>query len=157
MPIMDTPIERIAMDFVGLLPWSVRGFPYILVIMDYTSHYSEVVPLRGMQLQRVAQALLQFFSRMGLPCSDQQRGHIHIFIPKAAVSTVGDESAIHFYLPPPDRRLVEQINQTLKDLLRKTPGALPAQWDKFLDSFCLRYRRPSQTSTRVAPFELVYG
>lgn len=62
MPVIETPFERIAMDFVRPLHWSAQRFRYMLVIMDYASCYPEVLPLRSMQVQRVAQALLHFFS-----------------------------------------------------------------------------------------------
>lgn len=35
--------------------------------MDYATRYPEVLPLRGMQVQAAAQALLWFFSRVSLP------------------------------------------------------------------------------------------
>lgn len=53
--------------------------------------------------------------------------------------------------------LVERMNETSKDLLRKTAGAFPAQWDKYLDPLLFALWETPQTSTGVAPFKLVYG
>ena len=39
--------SRIGMDTVRPLPKSNRGYGYILVIMDYATHYPEAIPLRS--------------------------------------------------------------------------------------------------------------
>lgn len=53
--------------------------------------------------------------------------------------------------------LVDRMNQSIKDLLRKTTGAFPLQWDKYLDPFLFALRETPQASTGLAPFELVFG
>lgn len=54
------------MDFVGPLPRTPRRFRYLLVIMDYATRFPEAIPLRTMQTPAVAQALISFFSKVGL-------------------------------------------------------------------------------------------
>ena len=39
----------------------------MLVICDYATRYSEVIPLRSTDAHRVAEELIVFFSRMGIP------------------------------------------------------------------------------------------
>lgn len=67
MPIIDTHFEQIPLDFVGPLSQSDRGYRYMLLIMEYDTRYPKVVLLKGMQVPGVAQALLCFFSRLGVP------------------------------------------------------------------------------------------
>lgn len=67
MPIINQPFARIAMDFMGPLPRSTRGHRFLLVIVDYATQYLEAIPLHGMHISRVANALLQLFSRVGFP------------------------------------------------------------------------------------------
>ena len=55
------------MDIVGPLPWSRSGNKYVLVICDYSSHYPEVLPLRSKDASHMAEELLKFFSRVGIP------------------------------------------------------------------------------------------
>ena len=67
LPIMEEPFRRIAMDIVGPLPRSRSGNRYILVICDYATRYPEAIPLRSIDAEHVAEELLKFFSRVGVP------------------------------------------------------------------------------------------
>ena len=67
MPVIEVPFIRIAMDIVGLLPRTEEGHRYILTIVDYSSRYPDAIPLRTTSNQNVAEALLEYFSRVGLP------------------------------------------------------------------------------------------
>lgn len=51
----------------------------------------------------------------------------------------------------------ERMNQTIKDLLRKTVGAFPSQWDKYLDPLLFALRETPQSFMGLAPFNLVFG
>ena len=64
---MKEPFERIAIDIVGPLPRSRKGYQYVLVICDYATRYPEAIPLRCTDAHRVAEELIVFFSRMGIP------------------------------------------------------------------------------------------
>ena len=55
------------MDIVGPLPWNCSGNKYVLVICDYASRYPEAVPSRLIDASHVADEVLKFFSRMGIP------------------------------------------------------------------------------------------
>lgn len=55
------------MDIIRPLPRIPRGHRFMLVIMDYTTHFPEVVSLRGMHAPEVARHLLHLFARVGLP------------------------------------------------------------------------------------------
>ena len=67
MPIIKEPFERIAMDIVGPLPRSRSGNRFILVICDYATRYPEAVPLRTIDAENIAEELIKFFSRVGIP------------------------------------------------------------------------------------------
>lgn len=56
------------MDLVGpLQPPTDRGNRYILTVVDYATRYPEAVALRGIETERVAEALVDIFSRVGVP------------------------------------------------------------------------------------------
>ena len=55
------------MDIVWPLPRSSSGKRYILVICDYATRYPEAVALRTIDANAVAEELLAFFSRVGVP------------------------------------------------------------------------------------------
>ncbi|KAK7938780.1 hypothetical protein WMY93_002106 [Mugilogobius chulae] len=67
LPVISTPFRRIAMDIVGPLVKSSSGHQYILVISDYATRFPEAFPLRTITAPAVLRALIQLFSRVGLP------------------------------------------------------------------------------------------
>ena len=68
MPIISEPFQRIAVDLVGPLhPITDRGNRYILTIIDYATRYPEAIALPGIETERVAEALVDVFSRVGVP------------------------------------------------------------------------------------------
>ena len=68
MPIIDVPFQHIAMDLVGpISPVSDRGKRYILTIVDYATRYPEAVALSTIDTGTVSEALLDIYSRVGVP------------------------------------------------------------------------------------------
>ncbi|XP_061195768.1 uncharacterized protein LOC133203996 [Saccostrea echinata] len=58
MPLIDTPFERVAVDLVGpIAPVTEKGNRYILTVVDYSTRYPEAIPLKGIETERVAEAL----------------------------------------------------------------------------------------------------
>ena len=56
------------MDLVGpITPASERGHRYILTLVDYATRYPEAVPLKNIDTETVAEALLDMYSRLGIP------------------------------------------------------------------------------------------
>lgn len=64
---IEEPWQRVAIDIVGPLPRTANGYRYILTIMDFASRYPEAVPLRRVDTRTVADALIEVFSRYGVP------------------------------------------------------------------------------------------
>jgi len=63
-----TPCDRVAVDLVGpIFPPTERGNRYILIMMDYATRYPEAVPLKDIQAETVAEALVNTFTRVGVP------------------------------------------------------------------------------------------
>ena len=67
LPLIGTPFKRVAVDIVGPIePCSERKSRYILKIVDYATRYPEAVALPGIETERVAEALVEMFSRVGI-------------------------------------------------------------------------------------------
>lgn len=66
MPLIETPFEWIALDFIGPLPRSASSPKYVLVLMDYASHFPEVIPMQNMQAKGMCQSMIQVFSCVGI-------------------------------------------------------------------------------------------
>ena len=68
LPLIDTPFKRVAVDIAGPIdPRSERKSRYILTMIDYATRYPEAVLLPGIEAERVAEALVEMFSREGIP------------------------------------------------------------------------------------------
>ena len=68
MPVISELVQCIAVDIVGpLKPRTTKGNKYILTINEYATRYQEAVALSGIETDRVAEALVEVFSRVGVP------------------------------------------------------------------------------------------
>ena len=65
---MEEPFKRVAVDLVGpISPVSEKGNRYILAVVDFATRYPEAVALPKIETERVADALLEVFIRVGFP------------------------------------------------------------------------------------------
>jgi hypothetical protein len=65
MPSITEPFKRVAVDIVGPLePRTTKSNKYILTIIDFATRYPEAVSLPGIETERVAEALVDVFSRV---------------------------------------------------------------------------------------------
>lgn len=65
---IDTPFQLGAIDIVGPISLvSAQGNLYVLTMEDYATRYPDVVPLRSIEIEQVAEALVRMFSRVGVP------------------------------------------------------------------------------------------
>ena len=159
LPIMDEPFQRIAMDIVGPLPRSSLGKRYILVICDYATRYPEAVALRTIDSNTVAEELLAFFSRVGVPeeiltdqgtnFTSQLLSEVYRLLQIKPIRTMP-------YHPQTDG-LVKRFNGTLKAMLKTTAAEEGRDWDRLLPYLLFAYREVPQASTGFSPFELLYG
>lgn len=68
MPLIHEPFKRVAVDLVGPIQTATdRGNRYILTLVDVTSRYPETVALKGIEAEKVAEALVEIFCRLGIP------------------------------------------------------------------------------------------
>lgn len=159
LPIIEVPFSRIAMGIVGPLERTQTGFKYSLVICDYATRYPEAFPLRKVTAGPIAQALLQLFSRVGIPqevLTDQGTAFLSKTL-KQVYSLLGIKGIRTTPYHPQTDGLVERYNQTLKGMLRKFVAANGKDWDRWLPYLLFAYREVPQASTGFSPFELLYG
>jgi len=70
-PAMGEPFSKVIVDCVGHLPRSKSGFQFLLTIMDISTRFPEAIPLKRITAKTVVDALVQFFTRYGLPTEVQ--------------------------------------------------------------------------------------
>ena len=159
VPPMDIPFQRVAVDIIGPLPRTSRGNRYALVAIDYATRYPDAVPLRNQEATTVADALMEIFSRVGVPrelLSDQGTNFMSALITELCrLLQVRKLCSTPYH--PEGNGLVENFNGTLKKMLRCYAQKEPHDWDKHLPYVLFAYREVPQESTGFSPFELLYG
>ena len=100
-----------------------------------------------------------FYSRYGcteIIISDQGREFVNK-LNQFLFKKLGTEQRISTAYHPQTNGLVERYNQTLQHSLVKLVNEQQNDWDDFLDGLLFAYRTSVQKSTKVTPFELMYG
>ena len=146
LPIIKEPFERIAMDIVGPLLRSQSGNRFILVICDYATKYPEAVPLRTINAENIAEELVKFFSRVGIPkeiLTDQGSNFVSQLLTEIYRLLHIHPIRTTPYHPQTDG-LVERFNKTLNSLLRKAAVDVGKDWDKLLPYLLFASHRPPQ-------------
>ena len=159
LPVVEEPFQCVAMDIVGPLPRSCSGNRYVLVVCDYATRYPEVVALRNIDAESVAEELVKLFARVGIPreiLTDQGANFTSRLLAEVYRLLHVKGLRTSPYHPQTDG-LVERFNQTLKEMLRKTASEEGKAWHKLLPYVLFAYREVPQESTGFSPFELVYG
>ena len=60
---MDLPFKRVAVHLIGpITPASDKGHQYVLTLVNYATRYPEAVPLKIIDTETVAEALLDLYS-----------------------------------------------------------------------------------------------
>ena len=67
VPVADSALKKIAVDFLGPLVASESGNRYIMVICDYCTRYPEAIPMSSIESEKVAEEFINFFSKVGFP------------------------------------------------------------------------------------------
>ncbi|GFO27346.1 gypsy retrotransposon integrase-like protein 1 [Plakobranchus ocellatus] len=160
VPLIDTPFKRVAIDLVGPinLP-SEAGHRFILTLVDYATRFAEAVPLRKIDTQSVAEALVDIYSRLGVPeeVLSYQRTQFISDCMKEVCRLLGIKQKTTTPYHPMCNGLVERFNATLKTCLRRLCSEQPRQWHRYINPLLFAYREMPQESTHFAPFELLYG
>ena len=161
MPLIDTPFKRVAVDLVGPIypPSEQQGHRYILTLVDYTTRYPDAVPLKSISTEAVAEALVDMYSRLGVPeevLSDLGTQFVSECMQEVSrLLSIKQLSTTPYH--PMCNGLVEKFNGSLKNMLKKLCSEQPKQWPRYINALLFAYREVPQGSTGYSPFELLYG
>ena len=130
MPLIDQPFKRVAIDLVGpLAPASDKGHRCILTLVDYATRYPEAVPLKNIDTETVAEALLDMYSWVVVP--EEVLSDLGTKFTSDCMKEVSTLLSIrrHTTFPyhPACNGLVEKFNGTLKRMLRRLCLEQPRQ------------------------------
>ena len=158
-PVIDKPFFKCGTDLIGPLPVTENKNMYVLTLIDYATRWVEAVPLRETTAVVVAEELVKFFSRIGIPSILLSDGGPQFVadIMEAALQLLGIRHNLSTPYHPQTNGLCERVNGTVKSLVKKLARDNPTNWDRYLPCVLFAYREIPQETTGFAPFELVYG
>ena len=160
MPLIDKPFKRVAIDLVGPIgPPSEDGHRYILTLVDFATRYPEAVPLKNIDTETVAEALVDIFSRLGVPeeiLSDLGTQFVSEGM-KEVTRLLSIKQLTTTPYHPMCNGLTEKFNGTMKSMLKRLCSEQPRQWNRYINALLFAYREVPQESTGFSPFELLYG
>ena len=160
MPLIDKPFKRVAIDLVGPIgPPSEDGHRYILTLVDFATRYPEAVPLKNIDTETVAEALVDIFSRLGVPeeiLSDLGTQFVSECM-KEVTRLLSIKQLTTTPYHPMCNGLTEKFNGTMKSMLKRLCSEQPRQWQRYINPLLFAYREVPQESTGFSPFELLYG
>ncbi|BHF70212.1 hypothetical protein SprV_0301326200 [Sparganum proliferum] len=157
----DFPGERVGLDILGPLPISVRGFEYVLVMVDYFTKWVEAVPLLRQDAASVANAISRtWISRWGAPLSFHSdcgaNFQSQLLQEVCEILEIRKTRTTPYH--PEGNGLVERTNRTLHDLLLAfSRDGHEQDWDAQLPLCLLAYRGAVHSSTGFTPHYLWTG
>ncbi|XP_040209167.1 uncharacterized protein LOC120940401 [Rana temporaria] len=160
LPVIDEPFKRVAVDIIGPLAIpSSSGKRFILTVVDYATRYPEAVALSCLRTDKVADALLGIFTRVGFPAeliSDQGPQFMSDLMQALCLKIQMTHIVASAYHPQTNG-LCERFNGTLKQMLCTFVHSQGKDWERYLPHLLFAYREVPQESTGFSPFELLYG
>ena len=123
------------------------------------TRFPEAVPLKDISTSTVAEALLNMFSRVGLPHrihSDRGSQFTSEMMREVyRLLDIRQSSTTPYHAM--GNGIVENFNKTIKNLLQKVSAEKPKDWHRYLGPLMFAVRDTPQDSTGFTPFELLYG
>ena len=157
-PTISEPYEEIALDLIGPLPRSKHGHKFALTAICMASRWPEVYPLPNSEAESVANALIHFIARNGIPVkilTDQGTQFMSQFMTQTC-TMLGIAHVTTVPYQPQGNGVLERFHGTLKPLLAKASQD-GIDWVSFLPLALSAIRSVPCRSTGFSPAELVFG
>ena len=119
----------------------------------------EAVPLKKLDMETVAEALVDIFSRLGVPeeiLSDVGTQFVSDCVREVTrLLSIKQLTTTPYH--PMCNSLTEKFIGTMKSMLKRLCSEQPRQWHRYINPLLFAYREVPQESTGFSPFELLYG
>ena len=153
------PNDLVACDLMSLVD-SPTEYRYVLIIIDYFTHWVEAIPLRSKNSQEVTKAIMsEYICRYGIPrrILTDRGGEFEADLPHELYKALGVYKVKTTAYRPNADGLAERTVQTFKQMLSKYIGENQHTWPQYLQQVCFAYRTTEQSSTRMTPSRMMFG
>ena len=152
--------ELVRIDIIGPLTPSLNSHHYIIITIDYLMKWAEAHLIHFTDSTEVTAFIYEdIISHHGIPktlISDNGSHFINIYITSICDKFGIQHNRTSAYNPQANG-LVERLNQTIANSLKRLdPNAKP-YWDNFIPAMLYAYRTLRQSTTKYTPFYLTYG
>ena len=148
IPACGEPFGDVIIDCVGPLPKTKSGNQYLLTIMCKATRFPEAVPLRSIKAPKIVNALVRFFTLVGLPRSVQsdQGSNFMSGLMQQAMYQLGVKQYKSSAYHPESQGALERFHQTLKNMLRTYCLENNRDWDQGVHLLLFAARESVQES-----------
>ena len=137
MPPIDEVFKRVAVVIVGPIhPVTNKGNRYILTLVDFASRYPEAIPMASIDTERVAEAVLEIFSRMGIP--EEILSDMGTQFTSGLMREVSRLFYDHILHPMTNEMVGRYV--TLKQMLKRVCTDRPRDWERYINPVLFAYR-----------------
>jgi len=159
IPACGEPFNDILIDCVGPLPKTKSGNKFLFTIMCKSTRFPEAIPLRNIKAPKIVDALVKFFTFVGLPKSVQsdQGSNFMSGVMQQVVCQLGIKQYKSSAYHPESQGALERFHQTLKNMIRAYCTQYQSDWDQGIHLLLFAAREAVQESLGFSPFELVFG
>jgi IS30 family transposase len=158
---MVWPFRGWGLDFVGEVhPASSKGHRFVLVVTDYYTKWTKVVPLRNMMHREVISFVQEdIIHRFGIPQTltmDQGAYFMsHQFREFTTSMKIKVLNSSPYYAEANGQAKLR--NKALLKIITKKIDDHPRRWHEVLSEALWAHKTSRHGTTKVMPFELVYG
>jgi transposase InsO family protein len=156
----ELPFQVVNIDLIGPIdPPSTKGHKYVLCLVDQHTRWAEAVPLRNLSARSTCEALLSIFMRTGIPSTiaSDNGTNFNAGLTVEFERRLGASPRFSTPMYPQSNGLVERFNRTLKGMLHHVIRNEGRKWHLQIPYALWAYREIPNTTTGVAPFQLLYG
>ena len=157
-PVITEPFDEIAMDIIGPLPRSRHGNRFALTAICMASRWPEVYPLKNTKAESIAEGLIEFLTRNGIPSKllTDKGSQFTSEVMAQTYQRLGISHITTVPYRPQGNGILERFHGTLKPLLAKATSN-KIDWVQFLPLALSAIRTVPCRSTGFSPSELVFG
>ncbi|UYV70015.1 K02A2.6-like [Cordylochernes scorpioides] len=152
------PFEHLALDFIGPLEATPRGYSSILTIVDLFTKFPILIPTKDQCANTVVRALLErIITTFGVPktiLSDRGSAFMSCVF-KGVCKAMGVGAVNTTAWRPQSNGAVERLNRTVIESLRRCTAG--NNWDTTLPMVAFDIRTTVHASTGFTPAKLVFG